>query len=273
MAAFPTRGCALLAPLVLVAALAPSVGAASPARACTITGTSGRDVLHGTPGRDVICGRAGNDMIDAGSGKDVVRGGPGNDVIAGGRGNDILNGGTGTDRIFGQAGQDVLTGGPGQDIVDDDVLREAPHAGIFVKPTYTGFPDGTKIVWARTSANCTKSEENFNDEVPRRSTDYFHLFSSNPGSAGPFSACAYEQSWAWYNVKATAPDGRTQDVNLLITQVSSPSFVFWKYSAVCTPHSLDGSLGLTCDGGSDWAVPGPADTASLFIPITIGPFR
>jgi Ca2+-binding RTX toxin-like protein len=102
-------------------------------RACTITGTPGRDTLRGTRHRDVVCGGGGNDrllglgggdLLLGGAGKDMLLGGDGRDELSGAAGNDrldggndldLLDGGGGADRLQGGPGDDVLAGGPGRD--------------------------------------------------------------------------------------------------------------------------------------------------------------
>ena len=108
-------------------------------RACTITGTAGRDTLRGTRGRDVICGGDGNDillglggddLLLGGDGRDVLRGGEGRDELTGGAGRDVLEGGNDLDLLDGGGGDDVLTGGPGDDVLaggpGDDRLNGGP---------------------------------------------------------------------------------------------------------------------------------------------------
>ncbi len=79
----------------------------SPGKACTITGTPGKDTLVGTAKADVICGLGGNDTLKGWKGNDILRGGPGNDALVGGGGNDRLEGGP---------GKDTGNGGPGKDV-------------------------------------------------------------------------------------------------------------------------------------------------------------
>ena len=105
----------------------------SPARDCTISGTSGGDTIGGTSGDDVICarqgndivyasggndtlyGRHGNDMLQDEGGEDRLDGGPGRDILHGGRDRDFLSGRGGDDHLFGEAANDRLLGGAGAD--------------------------------------------------------------------------------------------------------------------------------------------------------------
>jgi hypothetical protein len=99
-------------------------------RACTISGTPGRDTLRGTRRRDVICGLGGNDRLLGLGGGDLLLGGAGNDVLLGGEGRDELSGGAGRDRLEGGSDLDLLDGGGGDDRLlggsGDDVLAGGP---------------------------------------------------------------------------------------------------------------------------------------------------
>jgi Ca2+-binding RTX toxin-like protein len=102
-------------------------------RACTLTGTTGRDTLRGTRSRDVVCGAGGNDrllglgggdLLVGGTGRDVLLGGGGRDELSGGAGNDRLDGGADIDLLDGGSGDDRLEGGPGDDVLTGGAGRD-----------------------------------------------------------------------------------------------------------------------------------------------------
>jgi hypothetical protein len=96
--------------ILIVAAAATLVFAASALAAGTTRGTAGDDALTGTPEADAIFALAGNDTVNAGAGDDSVRGGRGDDVLNGQDGNDRLKGGSGVDTLSGGAGDDLIDG-------------------------------------------------------------------------------------------------------------------------------------------------------------------
>ena len=95
--------------IVLLPAVAGSVGAASAAPKCTIAGNGKTNVLTGGPGADVICGRGGNDFLFGLDGNDQLVGGAGDDQLEGGEGNDTLDG-----RDSARS-RDILECGPGEE--------------------------------------------------------------------------------------------------------------------------------------------------------------
>lgn len=87
----------------------------TPARECTIMGTTGNDVIRATSRADVICADNGDDRVYGAGGDDRIWGGPGNDILRGEGGGDAIYGGPGKDVLRGEAGRDYLAGTDGDD--------------------------------------------------------------------------------------------------------------------------------------------------------------
>lgn len=111
--------------IVLVGALAGSVGAMTSVGTKRIVGTAKSEVLEGTPSADAISGKAGNDKLYGLAGNDLLNGGAGKDLLVGGPGKDSFRCGPSSDTVIADA-RDVR---PGKDC---EVVKGLPKPALSI---------------------------------------------------------------------------------------------------------------------------------------------
>jgi hypothetical protein len=93
-------------------------------------------------------------------------------------------------------------------------------------------------------------------------TAFSGSFITNPGSS-PFEACAYEKTWADYNITIETPTKQVASRRVKLQQTSSPNIYFTTFEGQCQ----GGSVGCSSDSQTAHT----AGSHALTITFTLGP--